>query len=60
EDNDKWVRTQAVLTLGNYLFDVSDDIETEEAKKALIQRMNVESDEDVKEAFKEIKYLLAL
>ncbi|MFW6196372.1 MAG: HEAT repeat domain-containing protein [Thermoplasmatota archaeon] len=60
EDNDKWVRTQAVLTLGNYIFDVNDDIETEEAKKALVQRMKVESDEDVKESFKEVKYLLDL
>lgn len=60
EDNDKWVRTQAVLTLGNYIFDVNDDIESEEAKKALVQRMKVESDEDVKESFKEVKYLLDL
>jgi len=60
EDNDKWVRSQAVLTLGNKIFDVKDDVDTNDAKQALVERMKVENDEDVIESFKEVKYLLNL
>ncbi|MFP3871606.1 MAG: HEAT repeat domain-containing protein [Candidatus Aenigmatarchaeota archaeon] len=58
KDNDKWVRVESVRSLGEMIFDLRKRVETEEFKKELLKRAEVEADEDVIDAIERAKNLL--
>lgn len=60
EDNDKWVRVEAVKSLKEMLFDLKEKFETEEFESQLLRRIEVEVDEDVKDELKRAKNFLKL
>ncbi|MEF8873832.1 MAG: HEAT repeat domain-containing protein [Candidatus Thermoplasmatota archaeon] len=57
-DNDKWVRVESIKSLSEIIFDLKEGVETDEFKKELIKRAEVEADADVKEAIKQARNLL--
>ncbi len=60
EDNDKWVRVEAVKSLKEMLFDLKGKFEIEEFENQLLRRIEVEADEDVKDELKRAKNFLKL
>ncbi len=58
EDNDKWVRSESVKSLGEILFDLKGKWDSEEFEKKLLKRAEVEADEDVIDVIKQVRNLL--
>ncbi|MEF8832292.1 MAG: HEAT repeat domain-containing protein, partial [Candidatus Thermoplasmatota archaeon] len=58
KDNDKWVRARSVRTLGKILSELDGDIDREDIKEEILELKDIEADEDVLEAVRDVKDLL--
>jgi len=57
-DNDKWVRARAVRTLGKILVETDEEIDEENIRGDILEMEDIEADEDVLEAVRDVKNLL--
>jgi len=57
-DNDKWVRARAVRTLGKILTETDEEIDKDKIREEVLEMEDIEADEDVLEAVKDVKNLL--
>jgi len=58
KDNDKWVRARSVRTLGKIISEIKEEIDHETIREELFEMEDIETDEDVLEAVRDVKKLL--